>query len=46
MRASVHVKIPHAAEHADFKKICDEYHIQVGIFLVCMELGIIDHFHK
>ncbi|XP_015758117.1 PREDICTED: arginine kinase-like isoform X1 [Acropora digitifera] len=28
MRASVHVKIPHAAEHPDFKKICDEYHIQ------------------
>jgi len=22
------VKIPHAAAHADFKKICDEYHIQ------------------
>ena len=31
MRASVHVKIPHAAEHPDFKKICDEYHIQVGM---------------
>lgn len=29
MRASVHVKIPHAAEHPDFKKICEEYHIQV-----------------
>ncbi|XP_068672131.1 arginine kinase-like isoform X2 [Montipora foliosa] len=28
MRASVHVKIPHASEHPDFKKICDEYHIQ------------------
>ena len=29
MRASVHVKIPHASEHPDFQKICDEYHIQV-----------------
>ena len=29
MRASVHVKIPHASEHPDFKKICDEFHIQV-----------------
>ncbi|KAJ7373626.1 hypothetical protein OS493_011234 [Desmophyllum pertusum] len=29
MRASVHVKIPHASEHPNFKKICDEYHIQV-----------------
>ena len=29
MRASVHVKIPRAAEHPDFKKICEEYHIQV-----------------
>nr|XP_058965929.1 arginine kinase-like isoform X4 [Pocillopora verrucosa] len=28
MRASVHVKIPHASEHPDFKKICDEFHIQ------------------
>ncbi|XP_078345863.1 arginine kinase-like isoform X2 [Oculina patagonica] len=28
MRASVHVKIPHASQHADFKKICDEFHIQ------------------
>lgn len=28
MRASVHVKIPHASEHPDFQKICDEYHIQ------------------
>ena len=41
MRASVHVKIPHAAEHPDFKKICDEYHIQVDIFLICMESRII-----
>ena len=31
MRASVHVKIPHASEHPDFKKICDEYHIQVWV---------------
>lgn len=30
MRASVHVKIPNASEHPDFKKICDEYHIQVS----------------
>ena len=29
MRASVHVKIPHASEHPDFMKICDEFHIQV-----------------
>ena len=29
MRASVHVKIPHASEHPDFKKICNEFHIQV-----------------
>ena len=31
MRASVHVKIPNASEHPDFKKICDEYHIQVSM---------------
>ena len=30
MRASVHIKIPNASEHPDFKKICDEYHIQVS----------------
>ena len=29
MRASVHVKIPHASIHPDFKNICDQYHIQV-----------------
>ena len=29
MRASVHVKIPHSSVHPDFKKICDEFHIQV-----------------
>ena len=28
MRASVHVKIPNAYSHPDFKKICDEFHIQ------------------
>ncbi|XP_048585072.1 arginine kinase isoform X3 [Nematostella vectensis] len=28
MRASVHVKIPHASAHPDFQKICDEFHIQ------------------
>lgn len=28
MRASVHVKIPKAAAHPDFQKICDEFHIQ------------------
>ncbi|XP_065916504.1 uncharacterized protein [Dysidea avara] len=28
MRASVHVKIPHASECAGFKKLLDEYHIQ------------------
>ena len=28
MRASVHIKIPNAAAHADFKKICDENKIQ------------------
>lgn len=28
MRASVHIKIPNAAAHADFKKICDENDIQ------------------
>lgn len=31
MRASVHVKIPHASQHPDFQKICDECHIQVRI---------------
>ena len=33
MRASVHVKIPHASEHPDFKKICDEFHIQVRMLV-------------
>ena len=28
MRASVHIRIPHASQHADFNKICDEYCIQ------------------
>jgi creatine kinase len=28
MRASVHVKIPHAKEHPDFENICTKYHIQ------------------
>ena len=28
MRASVHIKIPKAAAHPDFKKICDDYCIQ------------------
>ncbi|XP_065912487.1 arginine kinase-like [Dysidea avara] len=28
MRASVHVKIPKAHAHPDFKAICDKYHIQ------------------
>ena len=28
MRASVHVKIPNAYAHPDFKAICDQYHIQ------------------
>ena len=28
MRASVHVKIPKAYSHPDFKKICEEFHIQ------------------
>ena len=28
MRASVHVKIPHAYSHPDFAKICEEFHIQ------------------
>ena len=29
MRASVHVKIPHASEDPEFKAICEKYHIQV-----------------
>lgn len=28
MRASVHVKIPHAKEHPDFDNILTKYHIQ------------------
>lgn len=28
MRASVHVKIPHAKENPEFDKICEKYHIQ------------------
>eukprot|EP00117_Sycon_ciliatum_P025379 scpid60975/ scgid21077/ Arginine kinase len=28
MRASVHIKIPHAAGHKEFQSICDQYHIQ------------------
>jgi creatine kinase len=28
MRASVHIKIPLASAHADFQKICAQYHIQ------------------
>ncbi|EDO49262.1 predicted protein [Nematostella vectensis] len=28
MRASVHVKIPHAKDHPEFDKICEKFHIQ------------------